>query len=103
MHVLTMCIYNGDIYAHIDISVLYLSRQIKNLFATNPILLSEKQLYSVRPHLQGQICLLNNLNISSYTIGSTNNCSPAHGFMETPPLSYCTLTEKIKYGQNQGD
>lgn len=88
MHVLTMCIYNGDIYAPTDISVLYLSRQIKNLFASNPVLLSEKQLCSVRPHLQGQICLLNNLNISSYTIGFTSSGSPAHGFMETPPLSY---------------
>lgn len=49
--------------------------------------------------MQGQICLVINLNISS-TISCASKCSPAYGFMEAFHFSAGHL-EKIKYGQKQ--
>lgn len=56
---LWMCIYA---YRLRHIFSLYLCKQIQVLLA--PILISAKQIYSTMPHMQGQVCLLNNLNIS---------------------------------------
>lgn len=86
------------VYAHTDISFLYLSKQI-NLFAPNPIVISEKdRLY--QPHMQGQICLLNHFRTTTYTIGYKSNCS-ASAFIGNPPLPSWTLTEKLKCRKNK--
>lgn len=74
----------GYVYMHIetDISFLHLCKQTKALLAPNSILISEKQIHSTMPHMQGQIYLLNKIDISYSAIGCTSNCSLAHGFMK---------------------
>lgn len=77
-----MCIYA---YRLRHVFSLYLCKQIQVLLA--PILISAKQIYSTMPYMQGQVCLLNNLNTSYNTTSHTGNCSPAHWLIKIPLFS----------------